>query len=230
MIRTLIVYETGLMGNVMASVIQDQWDIEIVASVDQAQEALEIIQRKEVDVVIISSQLPEQGTVRLIDDIYQNDPEIKTVVVGIAEKKENVLRLVEAGASGYVTRESSVEDLIAAIRMIDAGMAMVSPEIMSALIDRVSEFARMFSSLENSVIQSANLTPRELEILTLLGKGLTNDEISERLFIENGTVKNHVHSILSKLKVNSRQEAAAYLALIDMTVQNSEIRSTYPQY
>ncbi|MGW8250000.1 MAG: LuxR C-terminal-related transcriptional regulator [Anaerolineales bacterium] len=215
MIRTLIVNEVGLMGSVMASIFDDQGDIQVVASVVREQEALDYVRRKEVDIVLVSPRLPDGGTLRLIQAIYDFDPGVKSLVVGLSENQENVLRKVEAGASGYVARDSSVKDLVAAIRLAHDGKANVSPEIMSALIQRVSEFARLFSSLESSVMHNANLTPRELEILALLGQGLTNDEIGARLYIENGTVKNHVHSILNKLQVNTRQEAAAYLALLD---------------
>jgi two-component system nitrate/nitrite response regulator NarL len=82
------------------------------------------------------------------------------------------------------------------------------------MMERLSDLAQMFSEIENSVTDDADLTSRELEVLELIGKGLTNQEISERLVIEVGTVKNHVHSILEKLNVSSRGEAAAYLAFI----------------
>jgi len=90
----------------------------------------------------------------------------------------------------------------------------VSPKIAAAMMERLSDLAQMFSDVENSVTDDAGLTPRELEVLELIGEGLTNQQISERLVIEVGTVKNHVHSILEKLNVGSRGEAAAYLAFI----------------
>jgi DNA-binding NarL/FixJ family response regulator len=82
------------------------------------------------------------------------------------------------------------------------------------MMERLSDLAQMFSNVENSVTDSAGLTPRELEVLEQIGQGLTNQQIAEYLVIEVGTVKNHVHSILEKLNVSSRGEAAAYLAFI----------------
>jgi DNA-binding NarL/FixJ family response regulator len=81
-------------------------------------------------------------------------------------------------------------------------------------MERLSDLAQMFSDVENSITDDADLTARELEVLELIGEGLTNRQISEKLVIEVGTVKNHVHSILEKLNVSSRGEAAAYLAFI----------------
>ena len=81
-------------------------------------------------------------------------------------------------------------------------------------MERLSEYAQMFANLETGIIEEAGLTPRELAVLKLLGENYTNQQISEELIIEVGTVKNHVHSILSKLNVNTRDEAATYLALI----------------
>jgi two-component system, NarL family, nitrate/nitrite response regulator NarL len=82
------------------------------------------------------------------------------------------------------------------------------------MIERLSDLAQMFADVENSITDAPGLTPREIEVLELIGEGLTNQQIAERLVIEIGTVKNHVHSILEKLNVSNRGEAAAYLTVI----------------
>ena len=104
--------------------------------------------------------------------------------------------------------------MIETIRAAQEGKVFVSPEIAAAMVERISDLAQMFSDVENSVTDDADLTPRELEVLKLIGEDLTNQQIAEELVIEVGTVKNHVHSILEKLNVSSRGEAAAYLAFI----------------
>jgi len=214
MISILLVNEIRLMSNVIAAALEDEPDLQIVGSATSVEEALEKVRRRPVDIVLASTRLPQNGALRLVENITDTDPTTDILVLGVTEKKERVLQFVEAGASGYVAKDSSVEDLIEAIRATSKGKALVSPEITAALMDRLSTYAQMFADLETGVVEDADLTPRELDVLELLGKNLTNQEIADELVIEVGTVKNHVHSILSKLNVNTRGEAATYLALI----------------
>lgn len=214
MIRVVLVNEIRLMSNVLASALDGEEDIKVVGCATSADEAIDIIKMQSVDVVLVSTRLPERGALHLTESITQENPATNVLVLGVTEKKERVLQYVEAGAVGYVVKDDTVEDMLAAIRGAQEGKALVSPKIAAALMERVSELAGMFADLETGVIENADLTPREIEVLELLGKNLTNQEIADRLVIEVGTVKNHVHSILNKLNVNTRDEAATYLALI----------------
>jgi two-component system NarL family response regulator len=214
MIRVFIVHEMPLMTNIVSSALEDEPDIKITGCATTVEEAIENIEQNDIDVILASSHLPDQGSIRLIHKMNEIDPSLDLVVVGVTETKERVLHYVEAGASGYVTRDSTIEDMVSSIRLAQQDKAVAPPEITAALMDRLSEYAQLFSDLEMGVIESAGLTERELEVLALLGKNMTNKEIADELFIEVGTVKNHVHNILNKLNVTSRSEAATYLALI----------------
>ena len=212
MIRVLLVNETLLVSNVIAAVLEDEPDIEVVGRATTAGEALAHVH--ECDVVLVSTSLPDGEALRLTEEITEADPEAKIVVLGLVESKENVLRYVEAGAAGYVPRDDSVADLVQRIRAAYRDKAMVSPEIAAALMSRLAELAQVFAEVHAGVADAGELTRRELEVLELIGQGLTNQEIAERLVIEVGTVKNHVHSILDKLNVRSRRDAAPYLAFV----------------
>ena len=214
MIHVFLVHEMALMNNVLSSALEDQADIRVVGSATTVEDALEKIQYEAVDVILASSGLPNQGSIQLIEKVREENPKVELVVIGVMETRERVLHYVEAGASGYVSKDSTIEEMIEAIKLADQDKAVVPPEIAGALMDRLSEYAQIFADLEMGVIESAGLTDRELEVLDLLGKNLTNNQIASELVIEVGTVKNHVHSILSKLNVTSRSEAATYLALI----------------
>jgi DNA-binding NarL/FixJ family response regulator len=213
-IRLLLVNQIRLMCNVLAAALEDENDIDVIGCATSIDEAVGILSVEDVDVVLVSTQMRDHGALRLTELVSAKHPDVNVVVLGIAEKKERVLQFIETGAVGYVLRDDSVEEMLTAIRAPRDGVAKVSPLIASAMIDRLAELAQMFSSLESGVIESAGLTSRELEVLTLLGQNMTNQEIADQLIIEVGTVKNHVHSILDKLNVSSRSEAAAYLALI----------------
>jgi len=213
-INLLLVNETRLMGNVIAAALEDEPDIHVVACVTNIEDAMSIVHEREVDVALVSTRLPDQGALKLTSAITELTPSTKVLALGLTEEKQRVLRYLEAGATGYILKDDSLEDLIETVRAAQDGKVFVSPQIAAALIERLSSLAHMFSDIENSVSETAGLTSRELEVLQLIGEGLTNQKIAERLVIEVGTVKNHVHNILDKLNVSSRGEAAAYLAFI----------------
>ena len=214
MINVLVVHDTYLMCNMIASALEGEVDINIAGCVTGVEEALEKAQNEQIDVVLISTRLPDQGALRLTQQITQSVSCVNVLVLGLSEHREDVLKYIEAGAKGYVLKNDSVEDLLVTIRSAYTGKAKVSPEIAAALMNRVSELAQRFSNLNPDLHSTGQLTARELEILELVGQNFTNQQIANQLIIEIGTVKNHVHNILNKLNVSSRQEAALYLAVI----------------
>ncbi len=213
-IRLLLVNENELIGNMISAALEDESDLQVVASVTNAEDALQVVQEQSIDVALVSTRLPEQGALKLTNAITQLAPSTKVLALGLTEEKKNVLRYVEAGATGYVLKDHSLVDLIETVRAVQDGKVFISPQIAAAMMERLSNLARMFSDIENNVNDTADLTAREREVLELIGMGFTNQQIAEKLVIEIGTVKNHVHSILEKLNVESRNEAAAYLAFI----------------
>ncbi|RPJ27767.1 MAG: DNA-binding response regulator [Chloroflexi bacterium] len=213
-IHLLLVNENGLIGNVISAALEDEPGLKVVASVTKADEALKAVQEQIIDVALVSTRLPNQGALKLTRAITELAPATKVLALGLTEEKKHVLRYVEAGATGYVLKDHSLEDLVEVVRAAQEGKVFVSPQIAAAMMERLSNLARMFSDIENNVTDTTSLSVRELEVLELIGKGFTNQQIAEKLVIEVGTVKNHVHSILEKLNVRTRNEAAAYLAFI----------------
>lgn len=213
-INLLLVNESGLIGNVISAALEDEPDIRVVASVSSAEEALRVVREQTIDVALVSTRLPQLGALKLTSDITEVAPSTKVLALGLTEEKKQVLRYVEAGATGYILKDQSLEDLVETVRAAQDGKVFVSPQIAAAIMERLSTLARMFSDVENNITDTTSLTAREMEVLELLGKGFTNQQIAEKLVVEIGTVKNHVHSILEKLNVKTRNEAAAYLAFI----------------
>jgi two-component system NarL family response regulator len=214
-IKVLLVIEVRLIGNIFASVLGDERDIKVVGCVSTLEDALAFIQTQEVPVVLISAGLPEQGALKFTQAVMDRGLSIKVLALGLSgENKNEALRYIEAGACGLILKDSSVNELLDAIRLAQKGEAQISSRIAGAMMERLSYLARMFSAVENKIDGDVRLTSREMEVLQFIGEGLTNQEIAGRLVVEVGTVKNHVHSILEKLKVNNREEAASYLAFI----------------
>lgn len=213
-IRVLIVHEYPLMCDIIARVVDGEPDIQVQGFASSVDEAKDFIFKEPIDVVLISPRLPENGSIKLTRILVRKAPSIRILVLGISESREQVLQYIEAGASGYVIRESSVDDLLSVIRAAHAGKALVSPEVASILIHRVKTLSRTFMEAGISPPDITNLTARELEVLQLVTNNLSNQQISERLVIGLGTVKNHVHNILDKLGVANREEAANLYAYL----------------
>ena len=211
-IRVLLVNQIRLLGNVLAAVLEDEPDMEVVGCATSVDEALELAPKS--DVILVNTRMSDGAALKLIRAITDIELPAKVLALGLAESKEQILHYVEAGAAGYVLKDDSVDDLLQRIRAAHAGRAPVSPKIAAALMSRVAEYAQLLDDVEAGIGEADDLTPREREILDLIGQGLTNQQIADLLVIEVGTVKNHVHSILQKLDASSRHEAAATWAIV----------------
>lgn len=214
-IKVLLVIEVRLIANIFASVLGDEPTIEVVGCISTLEDALEFFQTQKADVALVSVGLPDQGALKLTGTIVESSPATKVLALGLSEENQHdTLRYIEAGASGYILKDSSLKELIEVIRLAQKGEAQVSTRMAGAMMERLFRLGRMFSAVENKMDGDVHLTSRELEVLQFISEGLTNQEIAARLVVEVGTVKNHVHRILEKLNVSSRQEAASYLAFI----------------
>lgn len=212
MIRVALVNAIRILSNVIAAVLENEPDIEIVGRATAVDEALEIAHR--CDVLVVSTLVPDDAAFQITQAVIQAGLPVKVLILGMAESREEILRYIEAGAAGYILQDDSVDDLLVKIRATYDGQALVSPEIAALLISRVAKLSQPPASVGGQPDAMLSLTPREREILQLIGQGFSNQEIAVQLVIEVGTVKNHVHNLLEKLSVNSRRDAANFLAQI----------------
>lgn len=211
-IRVLLVNEIHLMCNVLAATLEDEEDIKIVGTATSAEQALALAPA--CDVALVSTRLPDNGALELTRSMTATHPAVRVLVLGLAESEAEIIQYVEAGAFGYVLKDDTVDELLRNVRAAYNGEALVSPEIAGALMSRVAELAQLFTETA-AIPESVELTPREREVLKLVAQDLSNQEIADRLVIEVGTVKNHVHSILQKLNVSSREDAAVFWSIIE---------------
>jgi DNA-binding NarL/FixJ family response regulator len=211
MIRVLLVNEAGLVSDILAKVLNGETDFEMMARASSGDAALRLAGKA--DVILVGTQLGDEGALELTTRLTSSVVGPKVVVMGLEETEEEIMAFVEAGADGYVLRDDSVDDLLARLRAAHRGEVLVSPGIAAAIMSRLSELAALFSRVDGAGRNVGDLTPREREVLDLVAEGLTNREIAERLVITEGTAKNHVHSILGKLEVTSRHDAAACVAV-----------------
>ena len=214
MVRILVVHPTRLVGSLYASVFDDKPNMEVVAQAKTVEAALKQVETCNCNIVLASAALANNGALTLTKEISQNYPNVKVLVVGLPESKSAILQYVMAGASGYVLQDVTIDGLIRNVEAAQEDKALVSPSMVAAFMDHIAELAHISASPYLEPDAYAELTPRELEVLELISDGLTNQEIADELYIEVGTVKNHVHNILKKLDVSSREDAAAHLPFI----------------
>ena len=175
-------------------------DFEVIAQVGSGEEAVELAHRLRPDVVLLDVTMTGMGGIAAAGKIAASEPEVRIMMLTVSENRENLMAALKAGAHGYVLKGVSASELRAITRRVAGGEAYVSPALAA---DMLTEFSR-----PQPPDSLSELTARETEILKLLSQGLTNREIGERLFLAEKTVKHYMTSILQKLHVRSRTEAA----------------------
>lgn len=208
MIRVGIVDGMGASRDLLSTFLREESDIEVVGTASTVEEGLPLLRRA--DVVVVSASLPDDGALRLPADKCRSDLPAKVLVFGVPNSPSLIVRHVEAGADGYVLRDDSREELLRKIRATREGRSLISPEVAGSLVCRVAELVLLCEEKGIEIDRLRDLTPRERDVFRLIRKRYSNKEIARQLGIELGTVKNHVHKILTKLGVRSRREAALF--------------------
>jgi DNA-binding NarL/FixJ family response regulator len=199
MIRLLVASDIRLYREGIVGILGGTGPCEIVGTAADRPSTLERAKELRPDAVLIDLAMAEaRQTVRALAAAG-----VRVVVLGVREREDEIIEYAEAGVAGYVTRNSSLEELVGVVESVARGESLLSPRIAVVLLRRVKAAAR------DEQGSAARLTPRETEIVGLIDDGLSNKQIARRLSIELATVKNHVHSILEKLDVKRRSEAAA---------------------
>jgi len=206
-IRVLVADDNKLFSDSIAVLLNSLEDTNIAASVVDPQIMSDTLRSSPVDVVLVSADIENVSPLRLIREIKSEHQNVKVIVLALNCKDESILSFIETGASGYVLRGASSDELIRTIEDVHQARISCSPHVASLAFARVSELSRQTRKANN---QASLLTPREKGILELIATGLGNKEIARQLNISLFTVKNHVHNILEKLHVKYRREAIIY--------------------
>ncbi len=178
---------------------------EVVAEAGTAKEAIEQVARYHPDVVLMDIRLPGISGIEACEEITRDYPETKVIMLTSYAEDEMLFSAIRAGASGYVLKQIGGEDLVKAIETIGRGEALLDPAITQRVFQEVRRAVK-----EEEASAFVNLSQQERHVLLLVSEGKTNREIAKALFLGEGTVRNYVSSILSKLGVSNRAEAAAY--------------------
>jgi DNA-binding NarL/FixJ family response regulator len=206
-IRVVIADDQELFRTGVGMLIESQPDLELVGSAASGREAVSVVESTEPDVVLMDIRMPGVDGLAATELILAGtaDPPPRILVVTTFRRDEAVARAIRAGASGFLTKDADPEFLLAAIRTVHAGQAVIAP---AATFDLLRQFGQAPRPAREHAI--AELSPREKEIFVLLAKGLSNAEIAASAFVSETTVKTHVGSILAKLGLRSRVQLVAF--------------------
>ncbi len=181
----------------------DQFDV--VAEAGTAKEAVAMVEKHHPDVVLMDIRLPGSSGIDACEEITERWPDVRVVILTSYAEDEMLFSAIRAGASGYVLKQIGAEGLIAAIEAACRGEAILDPAVTQRVFQEVRKAVK-----EEEAAAFINLSQQEKNVLALVSEGKTNREIAAALFLGEGTVRNYVSSILSKLHVSNRAEAAAY--------------------
>lgn len=201
-IRVLVVDDQALFREGLRAVLSADAGLEVVGEAANGEEALRACERLRPDVVLMDLKMPELDGVAATRRLHVQHPRARVVVLTTFDDDERVFEALRAGAVGYLLKDASAARLGEAIRAAARGESFLHPAVASKVI---AELSRLRA---RAPVPQALVTPRELEVLQRLARGASNKEIAAALFVSEGTVKNHVTSILEKLGVSSRTEAA----------------------
>jgi len=201
----LIAEDETIVRHALAQLLGAEDDIDVVGEAPNAEAALVAVRERRPDVVLMDIKMPKMDGIEATRQIKQEMPECSVVMLTIYDDDENVFEAIKAGASAYVLKDAPPEQTAEAIRAAARGEGFLQASLVSRAM---SEFSRISKLRAAAKEVFAELTRREMEVLELLGEGLKNRQIAERLYISEKTVKNHMSSILAKLQVNDRTEAA----------------------
>ena len=181
-------------------------DIEVVGEAGDGVAATELAASAVPDVILMDVRMPKRSGIEACVAIKEIAPTARIIMLTVSDEEADLYDAVKNGASGYLLKDSSIDEVAQAIRVVADGQSLISPSMAIKLLD---EFKQMSRS-DRQQVPSPRLTDRELEVLKLVAQGLNNREIAKRLFISENTVKNHVRNILEKLQLHSRMEAVMY--------------------
>jgi DNA-binding NarL/FixJ family response regulator len=208
-IKVMIVDDHNLVREGLKAVFDQGTGIDVVAEAGSGEEAVEIAAEVNPDVILMDVSMPGMNGIQATRLIREANPEIKVVILTMLDQEGYVYEAVKAGATGYMLKSTSSDDLIEAIQMVNDGKALLSPYATAQLL-------KEFVNLADSRTRDYGLSSREMEVLQLLSEGKTNKQIAKDLWISEQTVKTHVAHIFEKLGTSDRTETVAHALRIGL--------------
>jgi DNA-binding NarL/FixJ family response regulator len=206
-IRVIVVDDQELFRRGLIMLLSVEDGIDVVGEASDGVAATELAAGTVPDVVLMDVRMPKRSGIEACLTIKDAAPSAKILMLTVSEEEADLYEAVKNGASGYLLKDASIDEVAQAVQLVAEGQSLISPSMATKLLD---EFKQMSVVGRRQDVAAPRLTDRELEVLRLVARGLNNRDIAKELFISENTVKNHVRNILEKLQLHSRMEAVMY--------------------
>lgn len=205
-LKILLVDDHEVVRQGIRSLLEAEDDLEVIAEASGGQQAVEMVRTYKPDVVVMDVRMPDGGGVEACREIKDEEPGIQVIMLTSFSDDEALFNSIMAGAAGFVLKQIRGNDLVDAIRTVGRGESLLDPGVTTRVLERLRK-----AKFDDRDPKLARLSPQEERILDLIGEGKTNREIAARIHLSDKTVKNYVSTILQKLEVARRAEAASYV-------------------
>lgn len=209
-IRILIIEDNRLLRDGIAEMLKKQEDINVVAALGNGENLLMIMRNlKLADVVLLDLGLRSNNSLEIARAVKRDFADTKVIVMDLIPAQADVFQFVQAGVSGFILKDATVNEFMKTIRLVSQGAQVLPPHLTGSLFSQIVENALNVSE-PSKLMESIRMTKRERQVIELIAVGLTNKEIAQKIHLSPFTVKSHVHNILEKLTLHTRVQIAKY--------------------
>ena len=206
-LKVMLVDDHEVVRQGLRALLEAEEDIEVIAEADSGTKAIEVATSYKPQVVVMDVRMPDGSGVEACREIKDRAPDIQVIMLTSFSDDEALFNSIMAGAAGFVLKQIRGRDLVDAIRTVGGGQSLLDPGVTQRVLERLRK-----AKFDDRDPKLSRLSPQEERILDMIGEGLTNREIAEKIHLSDKTVKNYVSTILQKLEVARRAEAASYVA------------------
>ena len=208
-ISVLVIEDNRLLRDGISAMLSEQNDLRVIAAFGDCFKALQYLSGAQPDIVVLDLGLRNQNSLHVVKVLKSDYMNIKVIVMDLVPLQEDVLEFVQAGVSGFILKDATVEDFIGTIRAVADGNKILPPHLTESLFSQIVDQA-LNSTDQSKIIGSVKMTKRERQVIDLVADGLTNKEIAQKLHLSTYTIKSHIHNILEKLALHTRVQIAKY--------------------
>jgi DNA-binding NarL/FixJ family response regulator len=208
-IPILVIEDNRLLRDGISAMLDEQTDIRVVGALGNSDRTLAVIRGARPVIVLLDLGLRAQNSLQLVKSIRKTFAGMKVVVMDLVPLQSDVVAYVQAGVSGFILKDATVDDFLHTIRSVAGGETILPPQLTGSLFSQIVDHA-VRGSARSVLMESVRMTKRERQVVGLIADGMTNKEIAQELHLSTSTVKSHIHNILEKLALRSRVQIARY--------------------
>jgi DNA-binding NarL/FixJ family response regulator len=208
-ISILVIEDNRLLRDGISAMLDEQADIRVVGALGNSDRTITVIRTSKPSLVLLDLGLRAQNSLELVKSLRKAFVGLKIIVMDLVPMQSDVVAYVQAGVSGFILKDATVDDFLSTIRSVFGGETILPPQLTGSLFSQIVEHA-VRGSGRSVLMESVRMTKRERQVVGLIADGMTNKEIAQELHLSTSTVKSHIHNILEKLALRSRVQIARY--------------------